>query len=124
MYKCPAGKYTIGYGHNLDNNKITVRVADLMFDDDYDDAIKSCSKMGFWNDLDAVRQYVLVDMCFNLGIERLSKFTKMLEALNNKDYEAAANEILSSDYARQVKWRAQKNAMMMRHANISPNCEI
>lgn len=56
--------------------------------------------------LDKVRQLVLVNMAFNLGVPRLMTFTKMFQALADKDYERASKEMLDSRWAKQVKGRA------------------
>ena len=63
--------------------------------------------------LDAVRQLVLVDMAFNMGVPRLNKFKKMWAAVHDEDYPTAAKEMLDSRWATQVKGRAVKlsNAM-------------
>jgi lysozyme len=66
-----------------------------------------------FNDMDEVRQRVLIDMAYNLGIAGLKKFRRMLAALERRDYEEAAKELLDSRYADQVKGRAVRNARMM-----------
>lgn len=58
------------------------------------------------NDLDEVRQIVLVDMAFNLGVPRLCKFKNMWAAVYAGDYDKAAVEMLDSRWATQVKSRA------------------
>jgi GH24 family phage-related lysozyme (muramidase) len=37
-YLCPAGKLTIGYGHNLEARGISRRVAEIIFDEDFEQA--------------------------------------------------------------------------------------
>jgi lysozyme len=61
----------------------------------------------------SVRKIVLLDMAYNLGINRLLKFRKMLAALGQGDFQLAATEMLDSRYAKQVKGRALRNARMM-----------
>ena len=85
-YTCPTGHLTIGYGHNL----------------------------AWWQKLNEVRQFVLVDMCFNMGLAKLTTFKKMLHALKQQDYQAAAREMLDSRWAGQVGHRAQELASMMK----------
>lgn len=63
--------------------------------------------------LSSIRKIVLLDMHYNLGIGRLLKFKKMIAALISRDYQLAAEEMLDSQYARQVKGRAKRNAHMM-----------
>ena len=62
----------------------------------------------WWRELDGVRQRVLVNMGFNLGLTRLLKFKKFLAALEKKDYETAAIEMMDSRWAVQVKGRANR----------------
>ena len=64
-------------------------------------------------DLDAVRQLVVMDMAFNMGVPRLCKFKKMWNAIHEKKFDLAAKEMLDSRWAIQVKSRAVKlsNAM-------------
>jgi lysozyme len=52
--------------------------------------------------LDEVRRGVLVELCFNIGLPKLLKFTKMLLALGVLDYYMAAKELLNSAWASQV----------------------
>ena len=64
-------------------------------------------------DLDAVRQLVLVDMAFNMGVPRLCKFKKMWNAVHEKKFDIAAKEMLDSRWANQVKSRSVKLANAM-----------
>ena len=64
-------------------------------------------------DLDAVRQLVLVDMAFNMGVPRLCKFKKMWNAIHEKKFDIAAKEMLDSRWATQVKSRSVKLANAM-----------
>lgn len=59
-------------------------------------------------------QRALGNMAFNLGIEGLLKFAKMLEALKTCDYNRAADEALSSRWAQQVPNRARRIAKLIR----------
>ena len=65
--------------------------------------------------LDSVRQLVLVDMAFNMGVPRLRKFKKMWAAIHEDDFQTAAKEMLDSKWAIQVKSRSHKLANMMHH---------
>ena len=57
--------------------------------------------------LDSVRQLVLMDMAFNMGVPRLCKFVKMWNAIHEEKWEAASREMLDSKWARQVGRRAK-----------------
>ena len=60
------------------------------------------------NDLDAVRQLILMDMAFNMGVPRLCKFKRMWAAIHERKFDAAGREMLDSRWATQVGSRAVK----------------
>ena len=106
--------WTVGYGHNLEK-PISYRAAQVIFEDDLNDAINDCAHAFPWFfDLTVNRRYVLVDMCFNLGLTRLKTFSRMFRAIEKEDWEWAAAEMLRSLWAEQVKDRAKRLAAMMR----------
>jgi lysozyme len=114
-YKCTSGKITIGYGRNLDDVGISQSDADHFLKEDIKKAHKAAKTLfDSFNELNPRRQAVLIDMAFNLGMTRLSKFKKMIEAVNYHDYEKAAHEMLDSKWAVQVGNRANYLAEAMR----------
>ena len=114
LYKCPAGKITIGYGHNIEDVGISQEVADLLLEQDTQIAYKQVKNaIKCFDTLNEARQYVLIDMCFNIGITKLMSFKKMLSALDKGNYKTAAKEMLDSKWARQVKSRANYLACVM-----------
>lgn len=113
-YLCTAGKLTIGYGRNLEDVGISDREAHILLAND----VKKClndlkGNLNFWHELSAVRQAVLIDMCYNLGWGGLSKFKHFLAALEAKDFNMAAAEMLDSKWAKQVGTRATRLHHMM-----------
>ena len=70
-------------------------------------------------DLDAVRQRVLVDMGFNMGIPRLNKFFRMWGAIDKQEYKIAAEEMQDSLWAGQVKSRADTLSYAMEHGEFA-----
>ena len=113
-YICPAGKLTIGVGRNLDDKGITEAEAMFLLKNDIDKVIKDLSKYKWFNDLYPVRQKVIVDMAFNLGIAGLLKFKKMIAAFEEKDYEKAADEMVDSRWYKQVGERGKRLENMIR----------
>lgn len=112
-YACPTGHLTIGYGHNLENG-IPLKIAEELLQADLSYAqMEVGGKLPWSSELDEVRQFVLIDMCFNMGIIKLLTFKKFLAALQNKDYLTAAKEMLNSRWAGQVGRRAKELAKMM-----------
>ena len=114
-YKDTVGKLTIGIGRNLDDRGITEEEIVFLFGTDVALVEKELDKnFKWWRDMSEVRQRVLVDMCFNLGITKLLTFKNTLEAMRTKRYEDAASGMLNSLWAKQVKGRARRLANMMR----------
>lgn len=110
-----SGKLTIGVGRNLDDVGITEDEAEVLLDNDIVVAWRGCQRVvpGF-DVLDEARQHALMDMAFNLGETRLSGFKKMLAAVEAREWDRAADEMLASTWAKQVGRRAEALATMMR----------
>jgi lysozyme len=123
-YQCPAGKLTIGVGHNLEANPLEgitegstisqARALEILLKD-----VTACvdglrRHLPWFDSLDEARQAVLIDMCFNLGLWGLLKFKLTLAAIQAGDYERAASQMLQSKWAHQVGRRAQRLSQMMR----------
>lgn len=102
------GTLTIGYGHSLARgSKISLKAAETIFEDDFQLACDAYQTLGL--DLDDVRRSVVIDMIFNLGLTGIKKFDHFLFAMRYKDWVRAANELMDSQYARQVPNRAKRN---------------
>ena len=109
-YHCQAGKLTIGYGRNLEAKGISIKEAEYLFKNDLKIVIKQvANRIEFYRELSYKRKMVLVDMAFNMGIEGLLGFKKMLAALKRSDFLEAGKELMRSKYAEQVKTRALQN---------------
>jgi lysozyme len=114
MYTCSAGKPTIGIGHNLER-PISERAAKVILDDDIADCIQDMDRaFPGWRAHSDARQNVLLEMCFNMGTVRLRKFKNMWAALEARDYDKAAEEMLLSSWRVQVGQRAHTLAERMR----------
>lgn len=118
-YMCPAGKMTIGVGRNIEDRGITKSEAMLLLDNDIDmceeqlnDRIKD-----FQHYPDDVK-LVLMNMCFNLGINRLLGFRKTLKNIADGEYVKASSEMLKSRWAKQVKRRAQELSRILKNVNV------
>jgi len=140
VYKDTLGIDTIGIGRNLEDRGITKEELDWMdipnMDAIYEYGITEADAMYLAkNDvqiveeelvrahpcvdkLDAVRQLVLMDMAFNMGVPRLRKFQKMWNAVHEKKFDIAAKEMLDSRWAIQVKSRSTKLAHAMHHGEF------
>ncbi len=107
VYTCPAGKLTIGYGRNVEDRGITEKEANLLLENDIlDMKLELEDRLPLFKYLDDVRQNVLIEMAFNIGIKGLLNFKKTLEYISIKDYDKASEEMLNSKWASQVGKRA------------------
>lgn len=113
-YQCTADKLTIGVGRNIEDRGITEDEARYLLKNDIkiveDELLE---KKPVVAGLDAVRQRVLVDMGFNLGIPTLLKFQNMWAAIEEEDFETAADEAMDSRWAKQVGRRAERLCQAM-----------
>lgn len=113
-YVDTVGKTTIGCGRNLTDNGIEESEAYMMLDNDIIKATLEAQKLPMFTKLDPVRQDVLINMAFNLGLPRLKHFVKMLAALSDGNWEEAAIQMQDSKWAMQVGNRAIELAVMIR----------
>lgn len=123
LYKDTKGNTTVGVGHNVDAKPLpgycSLPLTDLMVDrllsDDLCDVFADLDRaLSWWRALDPVRQRVMANMCFNLGITKLLGFVITLAAIQAAQYETAAREMLESDWAKQVGKRANRLSIMMK----------
>lgn len=114
-YEDTLGYLTIGYGHNLDAKGITPEAAEFLLKADILEVILQLNEhLSWWDTLSVNRQAVLIDMCFNLGIQGLLKFEHTLNLIRAGQFEAASEAMLQSLWARQVKGRARTLSQMMK----------
>ena len=113
-YHCTADKLTIGYGRNLEDRGISESEAEFLLANDVSEIHEDLSEIyDFFEYLSPTRKAVLINMAFNLGLNGLSKFKKMIKAIEDDDYAEAALQMLSSRWANQVGKRAQRLSKLM-----------
>jgi len=141
VYRCPAGYQTIGVGRNLDTvglsrdeqlrvlgcsglspsevitllkiRGITKDEAMFLLRNDIEKCYADLEPFDWFQALDPVRQKVILDMRFNLGLKGLLKFKNMIAALKVKDYKEAARQMEDSLWYKQVGNRGKRLVKMM-----------
>jgi len=107
-YRCTSGKLTIGYGLNLDSG-ISEKLASQILSLQIADLQSGLSGMiPFSGDLTKARQDVLINMAFNLGVEGLLGFRRMLEAAKKGNISGVCAEMKDSKWYSQVGKRADE----------------
>ena len=115
VYDDSLGIPTIGYGF---------AIKDLILQEDLCDEIllrklrilgKSViGKFPFFDSLPSDCKTVLMEMCYQLGVTGVSKFKKALKAMEDGDWEKAADEMLDSKWAKQTPNRAKEMSNIIR----------
>ena len=115
MYKDTVGIATIGVGRNLQHVGLrTEAEARYLLRSDIVAIRSELERALPWlGDLNEVRQRVLMDMAFNMGVSGLMKFEKTMQNIADGRYEAASQEMLRSKWADQVGQRAMTLSKMM-----------
>ena len=116
VYDDSLGIPTIGYGF---------AIKDLILDEDIAEEIlirklerlkrNANSRFKWLEDMPVVVQGVILNMCYQLGITGVSKFRKAISALQEGEWDEAANEMLDSLWARQTPNRATELSNIVRN---------
>ena len=127
VYDCTRGHATAGYGHNCEaagydpawieshraEGSISREQAEEWLESDIQRAVEiareCCSS---FDQLSNSRRRVLCNMAFNMG-HKLNDFRRMLAAVEDQDWDKAAEEMLDSLWAEQVHDRSKRLAAMM-----------
>jgi lysozyme len=120
IYEDSLGFKTLGIGHLCKpedpeykwevGTKVSQDVVDMYYEDDFNKHLAEAvhifgTEEAFYN-LPENIQHVLVNMCFNLGGTRLSKFKNMLGACRAHDWDKMAAEMENSRWYKQVGRRS------------------
>jgi GH24 family phage-related lysozyme (muramidase) len=124
VYTDTEGHPTIGIGFNLDRpsareeiealgldyervragtQDLTDEQVDQLFERTVEEAITGAKQsVSNFEELPDDKQMVIVDMVFNLGANKFSKFVKTIGAIEGQDWESAADEMRESNWFAQV----------------------
>ena len=94
------GRLSIGYGRNLTDNGIDIEEAEHLLDKDLAKLVIAVPmRWTPFSTLDDVRQSVILNIAYNVGVNGLMLFRHMLAAAARGDFETAAAEIRNSQLA-------------------------
>lgn len=140
IYKDTEGYWTIGVGHLLTKSPskdeairqldklvgtghygyINKQESRQILEKDINQTIKQIGRtelIDVYTSLDIIRRTALVNMCFQLGVQGVLQFKKMIQHLNAREYEKAADEALNSKWARQTPNRAKRVTDVIRYGD-------
>lgn len=117
-YKDTVGKLTIGYGRNLDDVGISMSEAYFLLQYDIKKAINDVfANISFARNLSDGRLNALVNMTFNMGIQKVLLFKNTLKLMSDGNFEGASIEVMKSKWALQVGDRAKRIAEKIRRGS-------
>lgn len=118
VYQDSLGYWTVGVGHLVDKRrggKLPDPIIDALLDWDIQAVQAELTRALPWvPELGDVREAVLTNMAFNLGVSGLLGFKNTLQAVKEKRWDDASAGMLASKWAGQVGPRAQRLAESMR----------
>lgn len=114
-YTDTVGKLTIGVGRNLTDVGLSDEEIDILLRADINKVILQLNtKLPWYQNLDPVRQGVVINMAFNMGFRSLEGFPLFLRAMAQGNWDVASDEMLDSLWAKQVGDRAVRLATQIR----------
>lgn len=121
VYSDSLGFATIGYGHLVlptDNFVEGVEYSkeelEVVFENDFKIAHTSAEELLEGLNVPETVLGIIIEMCFQLGKPRVMKFKRMWEAIEAGDYNAAADEMIDSNWHKQTTSRCEELAELMR----------
>ena len=127
IYMDSLGYKTLGVGHLCQpedpeyswevGTAVSQEVVNMYYESDFDKHLKETMHVigeEDFKNLPEIIQRVVVNMCFNLGGTRFSKFKKMLAACRTHDWEEMAVQMEDSRWFRQVGRRSVELQTMVR----------
>ena len=134
IYEDSLGYLTLGVGHLIREDdeefvnrqtpvsqEVVDRYYDADFDKHVDETIHVCENNNIdFDNLPEDIQHVLVNMCFNLGANRLGKFRNMLYAVSVSDWQEMSNQMKIQDAY--DKWAEEVKNYRNRFSLVKVNC--
>lgn len=135
VYKDSKGIPTVGYGFNLNSQHIIKELEnfgyssrnlisrnEVLREKDAEIILKRLMEKSLneskqfvnnFDELDPIAQIVLLDMTYNLGLTKLSKFNRFKSALEREDYKSAKAEMIDSKWYSDVGRRSRRLVQLM-----------
>ena len=110
--------WTIGHGHTGPDVHVGMLWSEAQADNalgvDIARTIRALdAQMPWWRKLDDIRQDVIANMAFNLGVGKLETFDTFLAFARARDYAKAGLDLRGTAWARQVGERAHRLSNQM-----------
>ena len=97
------GHPTIGIGRALDVHGISDGEAEILFNNDIERVESALTNFPWYRGLNDVRKGVMVNLAFNMGVDGLLGFHRMITYMFCESWREAADELQNSDWWHQVQ---------------------
>ena len=136
IYLDHLGYPTFGIGHLVRSTdpesgcevgtSVTEHRVNEAFDEDIKTVLEDCERLYPFSffDLPEEVQLIIANMMFNMGFSRLSKFVGMHRAVEAKDWNTAADEMVDSRWYSQVPNRAKRLVERMKNVTITTVLDV
>ncbi len=105
-YNDSRGYVTIGIGRNIDRrceNGLSKDEIYYLLNNDLRACIAKIDSYIWYINSDEIRQGVLIELCFNMGLDNLLKFHDFLNFMQQKNYVGASQSLLDSAWSKEVQ---------------------
>jgi len=115
-YRDTMGRLTIGWGRCLDTMGISGLEAEILFENDLSAIYSYFDKLpeAIKNQCNPARKEAILEMFFQLGYVGTMEFKRMFKAIEQGDFEVAADEMLLSKWYQQTPSRCRELSDIMR----------
>lgn len=120
-YKCTEGHLTGGVGHKINDGEEIPTTKEgwlKLFDKDFEIALNGAQRLVDERKVHPTAFGIVIEMVFQLGEFGVSKFKKMLSAIDTNDYFTAGWEMKDSLWAQQTPNRAEELSLRMRTIDL------
>jgi len=118
------GNETVGVGHKvIKGEEVPTTIDGLLelYDKDFDKALNNAKSIIDEDSISPDAFGVLVEMNFQMGKQGTLGFKRMLDAMKDRNYKLAAEELLDSEFAKQTPNRAMALAEVLMDAETLNN---
>ena len=115
VYKDHLGFDTIGYGFAIKDLELTEKEAEYLLANRVSQKhLHLLDNLDWYKDMPPEVQGVILEMVYQIGFSGFKKFKKAISNMKDKNWKAAADEMLDSRWAKQTPNRANQLADIVR----------
>jgi len=117
VYDDSVGVATIGYGFAIKDLSLSETVCNVILQEKLLKLVVDVNaRFSSWfPKMPAEVQETVIELCYQIGVAGFSKFRKSIQHLSAEKWEAAANEMLDSKWAKQTPRRAKEMTDIIRN---------